>query len=82
MKLLCTAVSIEEEIGNIIMPLLDPETTLRQFREHINAIATLIEKSDVFEVKNYLKNHVKQGTKEEAIFLISLLIREAFNQAE
>lgn len=81
MKQLITVVTLKEEIGNIIMPLFDPETTLRQFQEHTNAIAILIEDADTYEVNNYLKKHAKQGTKEGAISIAVRLINTAYKEA-
>ena len=81
MKLLITAVTLKEEIGNIIMPLHDPKTTLRQFRKHVNAIEKLITKTDIFEVKEYLKNHVKQDITEENADAATELILSAFNKS-
>lgn len=81
MKLLITAATLKEEIGNIIMPLFDPETTLRQFRKHVNAIETLITETDMHEVREYLKNHVKQDITEEKAHVISTLIMHAFNES-
>ena len=81
MKLLSTVVTLTEEIGNIIIPLLEPETTLRQVREHVNAIAILIEETDIYEVKEYLKNHVKQDITEEDAYETSELIMSAFSEA-
>lgn len=81
MKLLITVNTLEEEIGNIIMPLFDPATTLQQFREHMNAIALLIEENDTYEVNNYLKKHAKRGTKEETISTAVRLISTAYNEA-
>ena len=81
MKLLITAVTLKEDIGNIIMPLFDPETTLRQFHKHVNAIATLIEETDGHGVKEYLKNHVKQDIMDETAIAISELIMCAFSKS-
>lgn len=82
MKLLITAVTLKEEIGNIIMPLLDPETTLRQFRKHVNAIATLITENDIYKVKEYLKNHIEQDIEESIAEAASTLIMCAFNESD
>ena len=82
MKLLFTAVTLKEQIGNIIMPLFDPETTLQQFQKHVDAITTLIEETDMHEVKEYLKNHVKQDITEEKADAFSQLIMQAFNESD